>query len=164
MALRRAEGWLELRRPLDANEELDEIQPQLRAHPAVLKLRYAVCCGLKKWDLALEIANHFARIMPNDAFGGTHAGIALHKLGRTREAKELTLSLAARFNEDYSIAYNLACYCAQLGEIQEAQGWFETAMSLDADTVRRVALDDPDLDPIWKATKAPPASPGTTRD
>ena len=40
MALQRAQGWLELHLPLEANTELDEIQPALRAHPEVLQLRY----------------------------------------------------------------------------------------------------------------------------
>ena len=31
MAMQRAQGWLELNLPLEANEELNEVQPQLRA-------------------------------------------------------------------------------------------------------------------------------------
>lgn len=36
MALQRAQGWLELHLPLEANEELEEIQPAVKAHPIVL--------------------------------------------------------------------------------------------------------------------------------
>jgi len=35
MAIQRAQGWLELKLPLEANEELDEVQPQLRAQEYV---------------------------------------------------------------------------------------------------------------------------------
>jgi len=55
MAMQRAQGWLELKLPLEANEELDEVQPQLRAHPAVLKLRYQVYADAKQWPMAYEI-------------------------------------------------------------------------------------------------------------
>ena len=150
MALQRAQGWLELRLPLEANEELDEIRPAMRAHPEVLKLRYLVYDASKKWDMALEIASCLHRQLPDDPWGGTHAGTALFELGRTQEAKDLTLKLAVQFPKDWPVRYNLACYCAKLGEIKEAQEWFTAAMAIDAKTVRRVGIADPDLEPLWQ--------------
>lgn len=91
--------------------------------------------------------------MPNDQFGGVHAAIALYRLGRTGEAKELSLTLVPRFPKDWSIPYNLACYCAQLGQIEEAERWFKAAMALDVNTVKRVGIDDPDLEPLWLGIK-----------
>jgi len=38
---------------MEANQELNEVQPQLRAHPAVLKLRYQVYADSKQWPMAL---------------------------------------------------------------------------------------------------------------
>lgn len=150
MALQRAQGWLELHLPLEANEELEEIQPAMRAHPEVLKLRYSIFSAAKKWDMALEIANCLHRELPDDPYGGVHAAVALYRLGRTQEAKELSLGLAPRFPKNWSIPYNLACYCAQLSEIQEAQEWFKAAMALEEDLVKRMAIDDPDLEPLWQ--------------
>lgn len=71
--------------------------------------------------MALEIATGLHPQLSDDRFGGVHAAVALYRLGRTHETKELSLTLAARFPKDWSIPYNLACYCAQLGEIEEAQ-------------------------------------------
>ena len=68
IALQRAEGWLELRRPLEASEELDSIEPELRAHPAVLKLRYGIHVAAKQWDMALQLADALARLLPADPF------------------------------------------------------------------------------------------------
>ena len=153
LALQRAEGWLELRLPLEANEELDEIQAAMRAHPEVLKLRYAVYSAAKKWDTALEIANCLHQHLPDDPFGGIQAAIALLRLGRPQEAKNLSLPLVQRFPKNATIPYNLACYCAQLGEIEEAQVWFKAAMALAPDMVRRVGIDDPDLDPLWQGMR-----------
>jgi tetratricopeptide (TPR) repeat protein len=150
MALQRAQGWLELNLPLEANEELEEIQPAMRAHPEVLKLRYLVYDAAKKWDMALVIANFLNRELPDDPWGGTHAATALFGLGRVQEAKDLTLQLAARFPNDWAVRYNLACYCAKLGQIKEAQEWFMAAMAIDEKTVRRVGIADPNLEPLWQ--------------
>ena len=153
MALQRAQGWLELHLPMEANEELEEMQPAMRAHPEVLKLRYSIFSAAKKWDMALEIANCLHRELPDDPYGWVHAAVALYRLGRTQEAKELSLALAPRFPKDWSIPYNLACYCAQLSEIQEAQEWFKAAMALDENTVKRMGIDDPDLEPLWQGRR-----------
>ena len=153
LALQRAEGWLDLHLPLEANEELDEIQPTMRAHPAVLMLRYSIYSAAGKWDMALEIANFLHQQLPDDPCGGVHAGIALLRLGRPRDAKQLSLPLVQKFPTNSTIPYNLACYCAQLGEIEEAEEWFNAAMALDADTVRRRGIDDPDLEPLWRGRR-----------
>ena len=58
--------------------------------------------------------------------------------------------MAAQFPNDWPIRYNLACYCAKLGEIGEAQEWFKAAMAIDEKTVRRVGIADPDLEPLWR--------------
>jgi len=153
MAIQRAQGWLELKLPLEANEELDEVQPQLRAHPAVLKLRYQVYADAKQWQMAFEIANTLNRELPQDEFGGVHAAVALYRMGKTREAKELSLDVAGRFPKDWAVRYNLACYCAQLMEFDAAQEWFKAAMELNEMPVKRMAVDDPDLEPLWQAMR-----------
>ena len=45
-----AEGWLELGNRLEANEELEQITAELRAHPSVLFLRYEVYTKAEKGD------------------------------------------------------------------------------------------------------------------
>jgi hypothetical protein len=50
--LEAAEGWLGLGNFLEANEELEKIEPKLRAHPAVLEVRYKIYAGAKKWEMA----------------------------------------------------------------------------------------------------------------
>lgn len=151
IALKRAEGWLELRQPLEANEELDSIEPQMRAHPSVLKLRYGVYVAAKKWDLALEIASCLHRELPSDPFGSTQQAIALHKLGRTAEAKRLSLEAVARFPDEWPLTYNLACFCVGLGELEEAKGWLKQALDANGDELKLQALNDPDLAPVWSS-------------
>jgi uncharacterized protein HemY len=60
--LEAAEGWLGLGNYLEANEELERITPELRAHPDVLTLRYEVYAKGKKWEVAAEIAQALTKI------------------------------------------------------------------------------------------------------
>jgi hypothetical protein len=47
--------------------------------------------------------------------------------------------------------YNLACYECQLGRLEQAKQWLEKAFLLgDARKMKRAALDDPDLEALWK--------------
>jgi len=51
-----AQGWIELGDWREANEEMDRITPQLRAHPDVLVVRWSICTKAGNWKLAAEIA------------------------------------------------------------------------------------------------------------
>jgi hypothetical protein len=57
--------------------------------------------------------------------------------------------VAEAFAGVWTIPYNLACYCAQLGRVEECREWFKKAVEIDADRVRRAAVDDPDLKALW---------------
>jgi len=61
-----ADGWLGLGDHLAADEELDKITPELRAHPHVLSVRYEIYAKAKKWDGAAEIAGVLVKLMPNN--------------------------------------------------------------------------------------------------
>ena len=74
---------------------------------------------------------------------------ALHELGRTQEAFEKLEPAARRFRKVWTIPYNLACYSAQLGQMEACQEWFKQAMATDERAVRESAIDDPDLKPLW---------------
>ena len=48
------------------------------------------------------------------------------------------------------VRYNLACYTAQLGQLDTAWHWLEEAIARDGvQVVRRMGLDDEDLRPLW---------------
>ena len=48
------------------------------------------------------------------------------------------------------IQYNLACYCAQLGQLDAAQEHLDKSYELgDAKQIKLMALDDEDLKPLW---------------
>jgi tetratricopeptide (TPR) repeat protein len=154
--LRAAQGWLELGNWLEANAELENITPQQRAHPDVLRLRVDIYAAAKKWDYVVEVASALSRMIPDDSFGHIRLAFALHELKRTREAYDVLLPTVDKFPGEWTISYNLACYCAQLGRLEECQQWFKQAMAMDEDTVKRVAIDDPDLKPLWDSLSGIP--------
>jgi len=55
-----------------------------------------------------------------------------------------------RFPKPWLVPYDLACYKAQLGRIEEAEKWFKPAMALNEKEGKLIAIDDPDLEPLWK--------------
>jgi len=54
-----------------------------------------------------------------------------------------------RFPKNATVPYNLACYCCQLNRLDEAEKWLKKAMAINESHVKRMAIDDPDLKPLW---------------
>ena len=55
------------------------------------------------------------------------------------------------FPTEWAIQYNLACYCAQLGQLDAAQEYLGKSYELgDARKIKLMALDDADLKPLWE--------------
>lgn len=138
--LEAAEGWLELGNHLEANEELENITPQMRVHPDVLEIRWHIYAKEKKWDACVDIAATIIKLAPENYHGWIHRSFALHELKRTEEAFENLLPVADKFPDSWTIPYNLACYLAQLHRIDEAQVWFKKAMTIDEKTVQQSLL------------------------
>ena len=146
-----ADGWLGLGNWHEANEELEQIGPQMRAHPAVLETRLLVYTMAKKWEGAVEIARTVSELEPDKPCGFIQWAYALHELKRTAEAQAVLLPVVDRFPRDQTMRYNLACYACQLGDLKEALRWLKAAIDLAGrHDIRQMALDDPDLEPLWK--------------
>jgi tetratricopeptide (TPR) repeat protein len=144
-----AQGWLELGNHLEADKELDEILLQLRTHPDVLEIRWQIYAHAKKWDACVDIAGATIKLAPERSEGWIHRSFALHALQRTQDAFDQLLPVADRFPKVWTVPYNLSCYCAQLGRLDECQKWLKQAMAIDEETVKRAAIDDADLKPLW---------------
>jgi tetratricopeptide (TPR) repeat protein len=147
--LESAEGWIGLGNYKEANAELEEITPTMRAHPDVLEARWHIYAQAKKWGACTDIAEAVINIAPERLDGWIHRSFALHELKRTQEAFDNLLPVADKFPKVWTIPYNLACYCAQLRRLEECQEWFKKAMAIDAHAVKRTAIDDRDLKPLW---------------
>ena len=148
--LEAAEGWLELGNWKEANEELENITPKLRAHPYVLDLRYKIYSAAGRWDMAVEVAKGLQKMLPDNPYGYFYTAYSLHELKRTQEAYDVVRAVVDKFPEHDLMRYNLACYSCQLGHLKEAMTWLEMAIDLAGKKdIRQMALDDPDLEPLW---------------
>jgi tetratricopeptide (TPR) repeat protein len=149
--LEAAQGWLELGNHVEADAELDNITPELRAHPDVLKVRWEVCAAAKKWEATLDIAAAIIQRDPDDPLGWVHRSYALHELKRTAKARDNLLRVVDKFPRNAMMRYNLACYECQLGRLDHTKSWLRKAFRLgNAKQMKLDALDDPDLEPLWK--------------
>ena len=97
----------------------------------------------------MDIASAIVKLDPARPEWWIHRSYSLHELKRTQEAYGLLLPAVDKFPEIWLIPYNLACYTAQLGQMKECEQWLKIAMKLDENAVKRVAIGDPDLQPLW---------------
>lgn len=143
-----AVGYVELGMFQDANDQLEKIDPFNRAALEVLEVRLAIYHGLKKWELMREIAKRLADFQPNDIQWITSYAYATRRAESIRAAKEILLNAEPRFPKEAIIKYNLACYCCQMGDIQNAKNYLKKVFEIDLNW-RMAALEDEDLKPLW---------------
>ncbi len=151
--LNAAQGWLALGNPIEAGAELEKISAGSRAHPEVLQVRWRLCAKAGQWEAGLEIATALTRTTPDLIFGWLFQAFSLRKLERTAEAKEVLVSVMDRFEANSTFPYYVACYCARLGQANEAKGWLTLALAHaksdgERDRLKQRAHGEPDLEPI----------------
>ena len=152
--LQAAQGWLELGNHLEANEELENITPQFRSHPAVLELRWRIYAKAENWIACVDIGMALTKLAPESAVSWLHLAYALHELKRTQEAFDVLLPVATKFPADATVRYNLACHTCQPGDLVAARDWLAQAIRLgDQKEIRLQAIEDPDLAPLWRETE-----------
>ena len=98
-------------------------------------------------------ATAIVKIAPDRVWGWIHKAYALRRAtgGGFENAKGLLLEAAKLFPDDGMIQYNLACYSAQLGQLNAAQEYLLKSYELgDAKQIKLMALDDEDLKPLWE--------------
>lgn len=148
-----AEGWLELGDPREAATEWNRLAPGARHHPAALELRWQILARLEHWPQAVLAADELVALEPESPAGWLHRAYALRRspAGGLQQAWEALHPAADLFPEEPIVAYNLACYATQLGQLDDGWEWFLRALQIAPDTraVRRMALADEDLKPLW---------------
>ena len=146
-------GWLELGNPTEAGEEIARISPALLDHPDVLEVRWDVCASGRSWDAAHDVAEALVRTAPDRSSGWVHRAYALRRKtgGSIGLAWEALHPAASKFPKVPIIPYNLGCYAAQLGRLDESMYWLRRAMKAgcDAQAIKSMALRDDDLKAVW---------------
>jgi len=146
--LNAVEGWLALGLPEEARSELDALPENLRRESAVLDAEFAVHAHQGDWQAAFETTGRHMQWHPDDSGAWIHRSYAARRRpgGGLGEAFDLLLPAADRFPMEGVIPYNLACYCAQQNQPDEAWRWLLRAAQISgAERIRRMASKDPDL-------------------
>jgi hypothetical protein len=74
--------------------------------------------------------------------------------GGLAQAWGALLPAAEIFPDDPVIAYNLSCYACQLNELDASRVWLKRAIKIGGkDEIKKMALDDVDLKPLWPEIK-----------
>jgi len=150
--LNAALGWLGLGNWKEADEELEQITQANRVHPDVLTVRLEVYVKAGKWDLAADVAKTLRDSRPKEPRYWISLAYATRRKqgGGLKKAKEILLQAHRIFAREPTIAFNLACYECQLGDLKEAWKWLEIAFEVgNAQEWRLKALKDKDLEPLW---------------
>jgi predicted Zn-dependent protease len=139
-----AQGYIELDMPEEALRELDGIEGPARTSGAALQMRLFVVMRTRKWLDAATLCERLREEDPNGSTGYIHGAFCLHELGQTSAARELLLSGPSSLVQEPTYHYNMACYSAVLGDIEEAVQFLETSFTMDK-KFRAIARLDPDL-------------------
>ena len=139
-----AQGYMELGLFEDARSELVGLPKEAWDRADVLETWVLLQMSQSHWDQALEMCLRLCEMQPNEPGGYIHAAYCLHELGQTREALEFLQNGPRSLRTKSVYFYNLGCYCAKLGRIDEAKVLLEKSFEID-NGLRRVAKKDPDL-------------------
>jgi len=146
--LEAAQGYVELGMFMDANEELENIDPEVRHLAEILVVRLEIHRALQKWELMQAVAKKLAEYDPDDVQWWVSWAYATRRAESIDAARHI-LALAIDIHPRKAILhYNLACYECQLGDITAAKKHLDKTFRLDP-KYRIFALDDDDLMPMW---------------
>ena len=114
-----------------------------RLHPSTLLARWEIAKCSRDWPAAITLAKALMITLPDEPVGWIYQGVAQHATGQVEEARETLLTAAREFPNDWQVAYNLACYSAELGDVAGAQNWLDRAMEVgDPAIVRCCATNE----------------------
>ena len=146
-----AEGWLLLSNPGEALGELDQIPLKWARHPAVLAVEWRTATAAGDHQRAWIAARQLCEIQPRFCGAWICQANSLRELRGAQAAADLLLCVVDRFAGEPVLQYNLACFCAQVGDWSRCCFWLLEALESEAgDKLKELALIDPDLKPLWE--------------
>lgn len=143
-----AVGYLTLGMCEDAWEELENLPHELRVNDAVLELRILIYQRMGKWGFARILAESLAKKSPGNPHWWIQWAYSLRREKTVADARAVLMEAAAHHPDEAMIPYNLACYSSVEGNLEAASKLLQRALAMQPE-LRKIALDDPDLDPIF---------------
>ncbi len=143
-----AEGYVELGMFPEANDELEEIDPEVRHVPEVLGIRLEIYRALKKWELMQTVARKLAFDDPENPNWTISWASATRRAESLEAAKRILLEAVEQHPQHALMHYHLACCDSVVGELEVAKARLQHALKVNPG-MRLMALDDDDLKPLW---------------
>jgi Flp pilus assembly protein TadD len=141
-------GYVELGMFDSAAQVLEEIAPEDKSRNEVLGARVVLYMAAKKWDMAEAVASHLVKVEPENETWWINLAYSVRRIEGVEKAEAILLRAQALHSKVAMIAFNLACYASVTGRMEEAKTRLRRAIRLDKE-IRRLALDDEDLKPLW---------------
>ena len=142
-----ASGYGELRMFQEAVDELEAIPAESQNGVPVLAAWLELYQAWHKWEEARTVAERLVELDPNEPAWVVALGYATRRSQGLVAAQQILTRSLERFQEVAVIRYNLACYAAQLGNVNQARALLASAVRCDC-TLAELAKSDPDLDPL----------------
>ena len=98
--------------------------------------------------MAAAVASHLVKVEPENEAWWINLAYSVRRSEGIKQAEAILLRAQAIHPKIAMIAFNLACYASVTGRMEDAKERLRNAIELDKD-VRKLALDDEDLRPLW---------------
>ena len=142
-----ASGFAELSLFQEAVQELEELPEVSKELPTVLVVWLEIYQHWQKWSEAESVAFRLLEMEPGEPGWPIALAYAIRRARGLVFAKEILLQAGEKFPDCGTIQFNLACYAAQLGQLDEARQRLSRAVQLDQEFAS-MAKTDADLGPI----------------
>ena len=142
-----AEGYLVLGMKAEATEALKKIAKEEQDETAVLGARLMLHHEKAEWAKAAKIGSLACEREPGTAGFWIQWAYATRRHVDLQAAQAILLRGLALHPREAVFHFNLACYSAQLGNLDEARTFLETAYHLDT-SFAELAKSDEDLAPL----------------
>jgi len=139
-----ADGYAELGLNDMAWHELESLADTDRVLPEVQELVLSLLVREERWEETVAVGVPLCADASHPRSIFIHTAFALHELGRTAEARATLLSGPESLRSDPLYHYNMACYLAVGGALEDAGEFLRTAFRMDS-KLRLHASTDPDL-------------------
>jgi Flp pilus assembly protein TadD len=140
-------GYYNLELFEEALQEMGSLPRDVRTRPELRAMETAILIRQKHWSRALELSRRLCVELPDQPSPWLDTSYCLHELGRTREARDHLIGGPDCLKIHPVYYYNMACYEAQIGNLEQARAYLDQACEMDEEFTR-IAADDPDLQPI----------------
>ena len=145
-----ASGFCELGLYQEAVEELEGLPESERQTGQALIIWLELYQGWQKWAEATMVAARLAETEPEESNWQVALAYAVRRSRGLASAREILIDASLKFPVCAAIHFNLACYEAQLGHLEEAKKRLRLAIQINREYAD-LARSDPDLEPIRDA-------------